>query len=351
VKASKRAKSAARAQRQTLNDLANAAKVDLAPAQHERAWLLWIMLALVSIVIVLLAVRQARKPTLRPVDVGAQGGVMSCRQIPLWMPSRAKTPRASLSTSERLLSGLVLLDPPSAAYQHASWRRAGNLGPLVIDKRGDVYLAPVPKINLIDNVPHEQNILWRVDAINEEMQEALRIPSPVPPQVDNPYGILGLTYDCETDLLYASTVMGSSRSHERGRIVAIDLSHKTIKSEFASGDALGMTIFRGASGKRLYYSGARAGQIKSIALTADGALQGDPRDEFSLHGLGWRGDDVARRMTVTSSDEMTVWGVEFGFNLVAPTEKKETVYRFRYQRARDQFTLVQIDETPIVSSP
>jgi hypothetical protein len=56
-------------------------------------------------------------------------------------------------------------------------------------------------------------------------------------------------------------------------------------------------------------------------------------------------------MTVTSSDEMTVWGVEFGFNLVAPTEKKETVYRFRYQRARDQFTLVQIDETPIVSSP
>ena len=32
---------------------------------------------------------------------------------------------------------------------------------------------------------------------------------------------------------------------------------------------------------------------------------------------------------------MIVFGIEFGFNLIAPTEKQETVYRFRYDAAKD----------------
>ena len=107
-------------------------------------------------------------------------------------------------------------------YQHPSWTSAGRLAPLVIDKKGDVWVAPAPMINTLDNPTEKQNTLYRIDGKTGQMQAVISLPYPTLPTAQNPFGLLGLGYDCETTNLFATTVMASDRNNERGRIFSLN---------------------------------------------------------------------------------------------------------------------------------
>lgn len=275
-------------------------------------------------------------------DTGPVGGVTGCRQLPAWLPIRGRSPQATLSTSDRRLQGLVLVDPQAGKYRHPSWDDAGWLGPILIDGRGDVLVAPVPVINLIDNRPEQQNTLWRVDAVSEVMLPLLDLPAAAPPSPRNPYGLLGLAHDCETGSVYASSVAGSDHRFERGRIFQIDPAVPAVKSVRDGIDAIGLVVFRGTGGKRLYFGSARRPEVWSLPLSRDGAIGAEARLEFSLEDRGPRGDDRARRIRIEADGSMLVHGIEFSFNLVAPTEKQETTYRLRYDHGADRWRLREI---------
>jgi hypothetical protein len=82
--------------------------------------------------------------------------------------------------------------------------------------------------------------------------------------------------------------------------------------------------------KKLYYGSARRPVIYSILLTKAGKFDGIPKEELSLDMLGPRGDDKARRIRFDKNGDMLIYGIEFNYNLTAPTEKQESFYRFRY---------------------
>lgn len=73
---------------------------------------------------------------------------------------------------------------------------------------------------------------------------------------------------------------------------------------------------------------ARTSNVYGIVLTKQGRFSGKPIINFSLADLGPRGDDKVRRIRFNQYGAMQVFGVEFNFNLTAPTEKQETVYGF-----------------------
>ena len=122
------------------------------------------------------------------------------------------------------------------------------------------------------------------------------------------------------------------------RLYQVDGSKATVTSEFDNVDPLGLAVFNGSKGKRLYYGLARLPQIWSIALDAQGKFQGSPRMDISLAGLGPRGSDKVRLIRFGLNNQMEVHGIEFSFNLIAPTEKQETIYYFNYNSDTDSWT-------------
>lgn len=279
-----------------------------------------------------------------------QGGAGRCAASPKFVTQFGFDPqRAAMSTSERTLRGLALVEigpngdtsRKGRVFQHPTWRDGGFLGPIARDGGGNLYVGPVPVISTLYNPAGSQNDLYRVDTNTGVLTRAVSLPPVQASDSTNPFGILGLTLDCDTNSLYVSSVMGSRRTEEVGRIFRIDLATNTIVAQLDAIDAIGLGIFNTPYGKRLYIGHARTSTVRSIALDDAGNFKGALRDEFSLEGLGPRGDDRARRISFAQDQTMQLFGVEFGFNLIAPTEKQETQYRFRYNVTRDRWELLE----------
>ena len=274
----------------------------------------------------------APKKTNKPI-----GAVVGCQQIPPFVRGLGFGNQVALSTSDRLLQGLILVEG-ERKYQHTSWKTAGSLAPLQRDANGNVYAAPAPWIDTLENKPDEQNKIYKVDGQTQEMKPFVELPKIKLATAENPFGVLGLTFDCDTNSLYAATVAGSTRKEMNGGLYQIDVKSGKVISSKEGVDAIGLGVFNSAKGKRLYYGLARNSEIWSVDLNDDGSFTKDSRLEFSFGDLGTRGDDKARRINFAQNAqglEMIVFGIEFGFNLIAPTEKQETIYRFRYDAAKD----------------
>jgi hypothetical protein len=283
-----------------------------------------------------------------PYSIRAQPN-RDCRIFPSFALQKGFEPsRSAFSTSEGRMMGLVLVQTPDPSgkekkrtWQHPSWKDAGHLGPMVISDQGEVWAAPVPVINILENKPEEQNRLWKTDKKTGVLKMVADLPRPDSAfNGKNAFGILGLGYDCDNSVLYATSVSGSSIGHEKGRLFAFNTLTNSIVTYLDSLDAFGLGVGTLNGEKRLYYGLARIGDIRSIALHPDGSFNGEPRNEFSLEGLGPRGDDRARKIRFAPDGTLTVHGIEFYFNLTAPTEKQETVYQFKYNKEQRRWTLL-----------
>lgn len=269
----------------------------------------------------------------------AIGATVGCQPIPPFVRGLGFGNGVALSTSDRFTQGLILVEG-ERKYQHPSWKSAGSLAPIQRDAKGNVFAAPAPWIDTLENKPDEQNKIYRADAQTQEMKLFVELPKIKSPTAENPFGVLGLTFDCDTQSLYAATVSGSTRRETNGGIYQIDVETGKIMSKKAGVDAIGLGVFNSAKGKRLYYGLARGSEIWSVDLNDDGSFTNDSRREFSFENLGARGDDKARRIGFAQNAggfEMVVSGIEFGFNLIAPSEKQETAYRYRYDLAKDNW--------------
>jgi hypothetical protein len=270
-------------------------------------------------------------PNVAPIALKARGDVIGCRTNPRFVATKKEfSSKSFFSTSERFTKGLVDGSEKSRTWQHPTWQKFGWLAAIHYDEKGNIYTVPAPRINVLDNKPAEQNRVFKVDSLTGEMSVFATLPAASAPNEQNPYGALAVAYDCESRLLYVSSIAGSTRSKEIGRIFAVEPDRGTVRFTRENLDAMGLHLFKLDNKKRLYYGRVREPEIWSIAVDDKGAFVGEPRFELSLEGMGPRGDDRARRINFTPSNEMIVWGIEFSVNLVAPTEKQESQYRFLY---------------------
>lgn len=273
------------------------------------------------------------------------GSVSRCAAIqPPFAQALGFSRGAVVDTRSQFVKGLALYDLDSQGnivrtHQDPTWLSAGYLGPPVLDGSGNIHVAPMPAINVLENPPERANIIYRVDAATGKMAPLIELPPAAEQTSDNAYGILGLTYDCETNSLYASSVYGSNRFRQVGRIYQIDLTTNQIVSQLDDVDAFGIGIFNTVGGKRLYFGLARNAAIYSIGLDAQGHLNGTMRVEMPLDGLGMQSDERVRLIKFSGSDALEVRTIQFNFNLVAPTENRETVLDYRYDAQADAWVL------------
>ncbi len=273
----------------------------------------------------------------------------NCKIIPPFVGRLGFDAKKSyFSTSEKRTMGLVLLeavDPLNLQagitkkHQDSSWKKAGWLAPIQLDNRGNIFTGPAPFINVLNNPLSDQNTIYRIDGQTGVMTPFLQLPMPDSVTDQNPYGIIGMVYLCESGSLYVSTIAGSNRNAEKGAIYQVDIASGKIADKLTGTDILGMGIAYTSGERRLYFGKARTPDVYSIALDKKGGFIAKPQLEFSLSGLGPRGDDKVRRIKTDKAGNLQVYGMEFNFNLIAPAEKQETVYQYVYNAAQKKWLL------------
>jgi hypothetical protein len=292
--------------------------------------------------------RASASPTPTPTARAARpiGGADGCRRGPRFVADLGLGAHASLATALTKVTGLAILDPDAnngkgRLYQHETWKSAGMLGPFITDRDGNVYVAPVPVVSTQENPPELQNRVYRVDTDNQMMSLLTELPWAQPPGGGNPFGVVGLAYDCETESLYATSLSGSTAKQELGRIFQIDLKTGKVVAQRDGIDAIGVAIFNGANGKRLYYGLARTPEVHSIALDDAGRFSGEPRLEFSLAGLTKAGRDTVRRIRFDSTTGMKLNLMDFTYSLQVASERQEDELNYSYDPFQDRWTLVE----------
>ncbi|MEP6747285.1 MAG: hypothetical protein ABJB86_06150 [Bacteroidota bacterium] len=272
----------------------------------------------------------------------------NCKLIPPFVGRLGfNTKKSFFSTSEKRTMGLVLLEaidplnPQAGAtkkHQDSSWKKAGWLAPIQLDERGNIFTAPAPFINVLNNPAADQNTIYRVDGQTGMMAPFIKLPAPDSTTDQNPYGIIGMIYLCESGSLYVSTIAGSNRQYEKGAIYQVNAASGKIEDKLSGIDVLGMGITYSNNERRLFYGKARTSDVYSVLLDKKGNFSGQPQLEFSLSGLGARGDDKVRRIRTGKEGSLEVHGMEFNFNLIAPTEKQETVYNFIFDPEKKKWS-------------
>jgi hypothetical protein len=277
-------------------------------------------------------------------------GTTPCQRLPQYLPSTGLNPkRCAFSTSEKKIMGLVLVQFPETAtdtagrktWQHPSWNKFGWMGPITTDAQGNAYTAPVPVINLLDNPVEKQNVVYKTDYQTGEMKPLCDLPNTNSNRLENVFGLLGLYYDCHAQKLYASSVAGSTRSSEKGVLYMIDPQSGEVLDKLGGHDAMGLCVAGVTGTKRLYFGSSRTSDIYSVTLNKSGKFSGSVQKECTLEMLGPRGDDKARRIRFEKNGDMMVYAIAFNYNLTAPTEKQETLFRFRYDEEGKKWDWMQ----------
>ncbi len=285
------------------------------------------------------------EPTAPPAR--SLSGADLCRRGPRFTATLGFSQQASIGTAIQGVKGLAIVDPAGnngqgSLYQHPTWDDAGYLGAWTYDRRGNVYVAPAPLVSLLENPPDQQNKIHKVDTDSQVMAEWVDLPAALPPSGANPYGVVGLAYDCDTELLYASSLAGSTAGKEVGRIFAIDLATGQVLDTLEGIDAMGVGVYNGAQGKRLYYGLTRQPEVWSIALDEQGRFAGEPRFELSLAGLPTEGRQTVRRIRFGEGTGATFYLVNFNYTLQVAGERQETILPFTYDPFSDTWSAAAV---------
>ena len=277
----------------------------------------------------------------RPADA-PPGVVDYCKRSPKFRDTQGFSTRAALSTIERGTKGAVMVEYDAngqlmRSYQDPSWDDAGYLGHVVLDRGGNVYTFPAPYVSLIDNPPELQNIVYRIDSTTAAMTRFYTLTATAPPTEANPFGIMGLTYDCDTESLYIASVAGSTRAETVGQIVRLDLATREVRFRYEGVDAFGVGLYMGPTGKRLYYGLARAPEIYSIGVDQTGDLLDDIKLEITLPDTTLK----ARRIVFGTDGTLQVRSRPFDFNLIVTSDRPEVVYNYQLDPTTQSWQLMQ----------
>ena len=201
----------------------------------------------------------------------------------------------------------------------------------------------LPLVSLVENPLGLQNRLLRIDTDSQVMTELVTLPPAREPSSANPFGVVGLAFDCETGSLYASSLAGSTASEELGRIFQVEAASGRLRSQLDGVDAMGLGVFRGSGGKRLYFGRTRSPELHSVALDATGAFVGAPRLELSLADQVRGGLATPRRLRFGAGPQLRLHMMDFNYSLQVAAEREEREIDLRYDPAGDRWQLIAAD--------
>ncbi len=257
-----------------------------------------------------------------------------CRKMPAFV-SRLNFGNVPIliSTSDIRQKGIRIINAnnPAQSYQNPQWGKFGYLGLFATDEAGNIFILPLPHINLIESPISGNNRILKIDSRTEAISVFAELPNTATDQSPNPYGAMAITYSCKNKCLYVSSVNGSTRKNEIGKIYQVDAGNGDILDSLTNFDAYGLISLEIDDKDILLSGNARNSSVYEISLKENGRFNSDPKEVLSIAGLGPRGDDKAKKLEYDAKNRLLiVKGAEFNYNLTAPAENQNTNYAFSF---------------------
>ncbi|MFO1489853.1 MAG: hypothetical protein U1F77_00215 [Kiritimatiellia bacterium] len=310
-----------------------------------RGWLLaGVLLVVPAVAGIYFATRDAA-PRPKPQPQRVPGPADVCATMPPFALRMGLKPPIAIDLRGQGTAGFSLIGagPNARPLRLPEWEAFGNLGAHTLDRDGNLYVAPIPFFRTGGRkTPPITNQFYIVDGQSGRMTEFTHLPMESPPSATNPFGVMGLAYDCGTKSLYACSVAGSGPRAEKGVIFQIDPKTRAILSRHEGVDALGLAVFNGARDRRLYFGSARRSEVRSIALDGQGGFTGPPRLEVSLANQVGGAFDKASSIKFHRDGRMEVKGLEFSFSLIVASDPLRNTYTFVYKPENDTWTFRDI---------
>jgi len=270
--------------------------------------------------------------------------INSCKRQPAFLKTYGLRSPYAIDTrqgNESMGIKIVEASRGGKVLQLPSWDDFGYIGLYTIDNLGNIYTSPTPHVSIDINPPKEQNKILVIDTKTGIMSEFLKLSSKNTPDAKNPFGVFGLEFDCSTNSLYATSISGSTHKDESGKIYQINTKNKKIISSYSNIDVLGIGLFSGAKGKRIYLGLARKPEIYSIGLNDSGGFNNDLKFEFSLLNVPGGGYHKAHRIKFKNGI-MTLKTREFSYSLIAASSSMRTIYTFKYNLNNNKWDFIEL---------
>ena len=273
------------------------------------------------------------------------GAADYCKQLPEYIKTYHLRQPLYIDLSQTRARGLAIVEASKngKVFQLPTWDDAGALGPYAMDEHGNIYAAPVPYVSIDQFKPEDQSKIYKVDTKSGKMEVFKELPVQHPSDASNPFNFLGLSYDCDTKSLYASTVNGSDFENERGRILQIDVHSGKILDKKEGIDAIGLAVFNDKVAKYLYYGSARTSDIYRIKLGPAGEITAsEPEFVLSLSAVQGGSTDKCHRIRFFKGGVMELKGIDFNYTLHAESDVRRNIYRFKYNPNNGKWDFVSV---------
>jgi len=268
----------------------------------------------------------------------AEQGYYSCARNPQFLSKTGLTQPVGIDTAQSRFPGVVIreLRGQQRVYRHPSWGLSGSVSATVRDELGNIYAIPTPNISLAENPMQMRNYIYRIDGETGEMSVFSELPaSPKPSQI-NPFGTMGIAYDCSRRILYVSTIADSDYRTQKGAIYAINVNTKAVTPILRGRDVLGIEVFNTGKGKRLYFGDARSSSVYSFPITSDPHLnKQNIKHEFSLLNLKQGSSSQISKIRFSRrSDQylMRITNIDFDYRLLSNQTRQTRRYEFRFDQ-------------------
>ncbi len=307
-----------------------------------------IILAIIGIIVFGLTKKDNKKGKRHhnTTNIAAENkAISSCKRSPLFPTKHGlKAPFAIDLRQGTDFRGLRIVEAKRNGrfLQLPGWDRFGFLGLYTLDDKGNIYTSPMPYVSIDINPPKEQNKILKVDSKTGKMDVFLDLPAANPPSAKNPFGVIGLEYDCTTRSLYATSLAGSTYKNETGKIFQINPDTKKILDTYDNLDAMGVTVFAGKTGRRIYLGLARKPEVYSIGLNEKGGFKDDLRFEFSLKDVPGGTNVKAHRMQIKDGI-MTLKAREFSYSLISASVSMRVIYKYKYNIDKDKWEFLELN--------
>ncbi|MBK8736189.1 MAG: hypothetical protein IPP01_10140 [Saprospiraceae bacterium] len=273
-----------------------------------------------------------------------------CKGNPLFV--KKLTPpgmKVYLSTFEKYRIGfhLVELFPknnnPPYRYSHPSWKLGGALGSFVIAPTGHVFVCPTPYINNYYNPPCEQNKLYRIHSQTGEMESVFQFYGDTS---CTDFGLMGICYDCESDLLFVSSIKGSTKTKAKGKIYSLHFTRNDdyiLIDSISEIDALGLSLAKIGGKKKLFFGDLRADGISSIEVSNDGHFISAPNLEINLNDERFMVNYEAKKIKFNQDNILKISLVPFDFSFSIPGHENESYLEYKYNKVGKNWILKKIE--------
>ena len=246
--------------------------------------------------------------------------VKSCARIPTFL-YKLGIKRPIIDLSQMRYKGIAFYFGPNfnKVLHKKEWEAFDALGTYTIDRYGNIYLTPNPFISIKPTTFNLQKAIYKLDSQSGKLTRWLVIDD-VKPNATNPYGLISIVYDCDSNNLFTSSIDQSNYKEQKGRIYKINPKTKEVQRLVKGFDALTINILHSKSGKFLIAGSARDNGVYAFAFNKD-KLEPKAIKLFELPNPNLR----VRKIKVLGKNQLKLEAIKFNYSLIAETNKKQRV--------------------------